>query len=253
RVEPANHLGYAKVCKREKDIYYEGVIDAEGREIIPISTEWLVVDITDSRALLTVGRTRLFVDLGRGPFTEESIKNLPSFTHAEPYSCGLAAAMIDDRFFYVDEQGNRVFGTEFNFAESFQNNRAFVKAGDEYRIIDVSGKTVAAFNDETLTRQSPFTFHIGKSVDGQYTANLLNLDGERIASVPYDEISYFDEEVKRTRVRRGTKFGFVDEFGKEVIALKYDHAEVFFQKGTNQVSLDGRIFYIDPDGKEVNE
>ncbi len=65
-------------------------------------------------------------------------------------------------------------------------------------------------------------------------------------------MGYYDPEVRRIRVGQGDKFGFLDERAREVVLVQYEYAEIF-DKGKARVILNGREFFIDPDGKEVAE
>jgi hypothetical protein len=53
---------------------------------------------------------------------------------------------------------------------------------------------------------------------------------------------------KRIRVGKGDKYGFLDEHAREVIPVQYEYAEIF-DKGKARVMLNGREFFIDPNGR----
>ena len=61
---------------------------------------------------------------------------------------GYARAMVqmDDRRFYIDSDGNHLFGATYDHAETFHHDRVMVKEGERYRITDTQGKTVALMN-----------------------------------------------------------------------------------------------------------
>jgi hypothetical protein len=67
----------------------------------------------------------------------------------------------------------------------------------------------------------------------------------------YDYVGNFKEE--RARVRLNGKYGFVDTEGNEIVPLKYDWADSFYDgRAVTQVKINGEIIEgeIDLDGKE---
>ena len=85
-----------------------------------------------------------------------------------------------------------------------------------------------------------------------YRSGFVDLDGKELTPLFYDEVGYYDPEVKRIRAGKGDKFGFLDGHAREVIPVQFTYAEIF-DKGKARVMLNGRQFFIDPDGKEVAE
>ena len=65
---------------------------------------------------------------------------------AEPYRCGFALVSVNDVYFYIGTNGAKAFESVFEFAESFHHDRALVRSGGLYRIVDTQGKTVADLN-----------------------------------------------------------------------------------------------------------
>lgn len=250
KVFPSNELGFARVASGEGATYAEGIIDAHGVEIIAPRTSVLVNDITGSTALVQNGRIFQFVDLSKGPVDTAMFSKAWGFEYAEPYRCGLALVKLDDRWFHIDPVGNNRFGTTFDFAESFHNDRAMVMEQDHYRIIDTAGRTVAHMRYDQVSPQSPWCWQVTRIKGDAYWSGFVDLNGKEITPLIYDEVGYYDPEVKRIRVGRGEKYGFLDERANEVIKVRYERAEIF-NHGKARVMLDGREFYIDPDGREL--
>ena len=256
-IDAPNAEGFAKVTAGEGGTHAEGIIDAKGVEIIPPLTSILIDDITGSTALVRNGREHLFVDLGNGPIDTALFATTKGYQYAEPFCCGRAMVVVNDRYFYIDIDGNELFGADFNFAESFHSDRAMVMEVEKYRIIDTEGKTVAAMHYDQVNPQSPWCWqvtNISRSTAGcdVYWSGFVDLNGKELTPLVYDEVGYYDPEVKRIRVGKGTNFGFLDEHAREVIPVQYEYAEIF-DKGKARVMLNGRQFFIDPDGMEVAE
>ena len=252
KVEPANELGFAKVSTGVGESHAEGVIDAKGVEIIPPLTSILIDDITGHTALVRNGREHLFVDLGSGPVDTTLFATTKGYQYAEPFRCGRAMVQLADRWFYIDTNGNALFGSTYDFAETFHHDRAMVKEGERYRIIDTEGGTVARMNYDQVSPQSPWCWQVTRIRGEVYRSGFVDLDGKELTPLVFDEVGYYDPEVKRVRVGKGDRFGFLDEHAREVIPVRYEYAEIF-DKGKARVMLNGRAFFIDPDGKEVAE
>lgn len=252
KVYPANELGFAKVTAGEGATHAEGIIDMKGAEIIPPLTTILIDDITASTALVRNGRLFQLIELANGPIDTALFSKAWGFEYAEPFRCGRAMVKLDDRWFYIDTTGTNPFGVTFDFAETFHHDRAMVKEGERYRIIDTDGKTIASMPYDQVSPQSPWCWQVTR-IDGDvYWSGFVGLDGKEITPLIYDEVGYYDPEVERIRVGKGDKYGFLDARALEVIPVVYEYAEIF-DKGKARVMLNGRQFFIDPDGKEVVE
>ena len=89
-----------------------------------------------------------------------------------------------------------------------------------------------------------------KGRKGVYRSGFEDLNGHLITDLIYDEVGYFAPEVKRIRVGCNKRYGFPDEHAKIVMPVKYEYAKSF-DRGKARVVLDGRTFFINPDGMEV--
>ena len=167
---------------------------------------------------------------------------------------GYARAMVqmDDRRFYIDSDGNHLFGANCDHAETFHHDRAMVMVGEKYRIIDTQGKTVVLMNYDQVNPQSPWCWQVTRIKGDIHWSGFVDLNGKELTPLVYDEVGYYDPEVERIRVGKGDKYGFLDEHAREVIPVVYEYAEIF-DKGKARVILNGREFFIDPDGKELAE
>ena len=252
KVDTPNPEGFAKVSMGSGGSYAEGIIDAKGVEIIPPMTSMLIDDITGSTALVRRGREHLFVDLGNGPVDPDLFATTKGYQYAEPFRCGRAMVQVDDRRFYIDSHGNRLFGASYDHAESFHHDRAMVKEGERYRIIDTTGNTVAPMNYDQVSSQSPWCWQVTRIRGEAYWSGFVDLNGKEITPLIYDEVGYYDPVVMRIRVGKDGKYGFLDEHARVVIPVQYEYAEIF-DNGKARVILNGRGFLSDPDGKEVME
>ena len=86
----------------------------------------------------------------------------------------------------------------------------------------------------------------------------IDKTGKELTAINYDFVDDFSEGL--AAVGAGDKYGFIDKTGKEVIPLQYggiyprevgETKKYGFYEGKVKVSLDGREFYIDKSGKEI--
>ncbi len=251
-IGPRNELGFAKITIRERDNYQEGIVDVQGNEVVQPSSSMLVNDITGNLALVQLGGKFLFVPLDQGFVSSVDLDSVNKFQYAEPYQCGLALVSVNDARFYIDANFEKAFDAEFEFAESFHHDRAIVKDDGRYRIIDTQGKNVAGLNYDQVNPQSPWCWQVTK-IDGEkYRSGFVDLNGNLITDLIYDYVGYYDPAVKRIPVVMNERHGFLDEHAKVVILVQYEYAEVF-DRGKAKVVLNGRTFFINPDGIEVPE
>ena len=251
-VGKANKFGYAKVSLRKDDIYYEGVVDSAGLEIIPLQSSLLVNDLTDTIALIQYARGFVFADLRTMTGDSAALEKLQLYQFAYPYSCGLALVQMDDLYYYINEKAEPCFDSKFDFAESFIANRAFISTGKKKWIIDNEGNIIYDIIYDQVSPYNDSLWQVTRVKGESYKSGFMNRDGKLVIPLKYDQVGYYDSEFNRTRVRIKDKLGFVDENGEVAIPLVYDYAEVFYKK-LARVRLDGRYFFIDVDGKETKE
>jgi hypothetical protein len=252
KIDPRNEFGFAKITIREGENYQEGIVDAQGNEVVQPSSSLLVNDITGNLALVQVERKFLFVPLDDGYVSLQDLASVEGFQYAEPYRCGLALVSVNDARFYLDANFEKAFDSVFEFAESFHHDRALVKDDGRYRIIDIAGKTVSDLSYDQVNPQSPRCWQVIKIEEQRYRSGFVDLNGNLITELIYDVVGYYDPAVKRIWVSRNNRYGFLDEHAKVAIPVKYEYSEPF-DRGKARVTLAGRSFFINPDGIEVLE
>lgn len=82
---------------------------------------------------------------------------------------------------------------------------------------------------------------------------ILNPDGTALlAPNCYQEVDYFKNGLARVQSLKSGKWGFINEEGEEVVRCKFNSVQPFFE-GRAEVGKNGKIFFIDPDGKRIRE
>lgn len=251
-IDQPNEKGFARISIRTGRIFQEGIVDANGKDVVQTSASTIVDDISGSLALVRFKRKAVFVSLDDGYVSSEDLDKIDGFQTADPFSCGLARVSVDDVHFYIDSNFKKAFDLDFNFAESFHEDRAYVQVGDRHRIIDTQGNTVADLDYDQVKLKSPWCWQVTKIENEKPRSGFVDLNGNRITDLVYDDVGYYESDAKRIRVSKDGLHGYVDEHAKVVVPVKYERVESF-DLGKVRVILDGRRFFIDPDGNEVPE
>ncbi len=249
KIDQPNEAGFAIIRVRENGDYKEGVVDANGSEVLQLSSRLLVQDLSGSLALVVTGNKFLFVPLDGGYVSQQDLDSVDGFQYALPFQCGLAMVSVDDSRFYLNDNFQNAFGNTFQFAESFHHDRALVRADGLYRIINTKGETVAELNYDQVNPQTPWCWQVTDIENGKYMSGFVGLNGELLTEMLYEGPVYYQEDVQRIRVTVNNKHGFLDEHARTVIPAIYEYAEIF-DRGIAKVQLDGRTFFINPDGKK---
>ncbi len=247
-----NEHGFRRIVIRQNGNYLEGILDKHQREIIPPLADLLVHEIEGDLALVQFGRKFLFIPLGDEAVSREELEEVAGFQYATPYRCELALVVLDDRWFYIRRDGQRAFHEDFDFAEPFHFDRALVKVGSRYRILDTHGETVANLPYDQVNSQSPWCWQATNVEGGKFLSGFVDLNGQLLTDLVYEEVGTYDPQTKRIRVAQKDRYGFLDEYAKVAIPLIYEYAEVF-DHGKARVELRGRDFFIDPNGVELTE
>ncbi len=247
-----NDVGFARIRMRDGANHLEGIVDSHRKAIVPPLPNLLVNDITGNMALVQVDRKFLFVPLDEGPFSRDDLESVPGFQYAMPYRCGLALVVVDDAWFYINAEGTPAFDARFDFAESFHDDRALVKRGETFEIIDTRGHVVAHLDYDQVSPQSLWCWQVTNTVAGKFRSGFIDRNGRPITDLIYEEVGYYDAEVDRIRVGRDGRYGFLDGHAQVAIPIEFEYAEIF-DDGKARVMRDGRTYFIDPRGNEVPE
>ncbi len=239
--------GFARVRKNNKMDDSWGIIDKNGREIVPPKYD----GVSDfSEGLAAVSR--------RDKLSQPDENN---YIHIESYLKG-----------FVDTTGKVVVPLKYNYAEDFKGGLAKVgnydgrkdengKRTGKFGFIDKTGKEIVPLIYDEVEDFDNGLARVKK--DGKY--GFVDKTGKEVVPPVYDGIGtsvLFDIDYKMfkdglVRVKKDGKYGFVDTTGKEVIPPVYDYAgEILedrdgFNEGYVCVRKGKKYGYIDKTGKEV--
>ena len=171
--------------------------------------------------------------------------NRQSRPFPESYSEGLAPAIRDGRWGYVDRERNVVIPFQFKYAGPFDQGMARVRVNDKFFFINEKGTRV------TPEFEGAFDFHedlaavtVGKNV------GYIRRDGSFALPPLHPSASGIDFAEGLAALRVKEKVGFMDKTGSVVIEPKYD--DVYpFSDGLAPVELGGKWGYVDKTGNVI--
>jgi hypothetical protein len=180
------------------------------------------------------------------------------FTYAYPFSEGLAAVTEsesgDSGWGYIDKTGNWVIPQQFDWATPFKSGMAAINRKKNCGYIDSSGKY-------QIHVPGPSGQHDCSSVWGEFNDGLarnlfdtkygfIDQSGKQTIPPKFDLTDGFSEGLAAVRI--GKEWGYIDTTGKLVIQLKdISQAHPFHNGLAEVVTRDGEWGYIDKTGKYV--
>ena len=126
---------------------------------------------------------------------------------------------------------------------------AILQSGTTNRwfLSDKMGENTEMGKDTAFVDSIPDTATL-KPVELNGKWGFVDKDGREVIPLKYDYAEIFYEGL--ARVKLNEKYGFVDKDGREVIPLKYDNAGDF-SEGLAYVELNEKYGFVDKDGREV--
>jgi len=203
----------------------------------------------------------------------------PTFDEALPFSDGMAAVKVGEKWGFIDTAGHMVITPRFEDAYYFVEGVAAAELGERSVLINRQGKVVASGFDSDFAiaegrvlvsrgRLSGFIDFSGKVVvplvyEGavEYNGGLaavskagkwgyIDRDGRVKIPFKFDEVGSFYG--KLAAAKRGDQTGFIDRSGKFVFLLPYRHSAGFTDGDVARFWTDDRRFgWVHESGKVI--
>ena len=165
---------------------------------------------------------------------------------------GRIAQCKDEKWGYVNSRHRVVVPYLYDYASDFRDERACVGVGErgsrKYGYIDHDGNVVIP-----LIYDKPADFVDGKAYvtkDGKH--GTIDKDGNELIPVIYDYVGFeFIENEGLVMVRQGDRCGFVRTNGDVVIPIVYEDAECYFSNELVRVKLHGQWGYLNRKGDVI--
>jgi len=193
---------------------------------------------------------------------------------------GLAAVLLDGKYGYIDKTGREIITIQYDVAKDFSFGYAFVKSGNEWKIINKNGEELSfstfgdklepirvkvngkiGYVDNAFKFITPIKYDVADAIKNDNAVTkigdkfgIVGKNGE-ITAPKYDKVYASSEGIRI--VEQDNKSGYINEMGKEIVPIKYDAAGAFHE-GLARVGIDNEYTYhgitygyIDNTGKEL--
>lgn len=180
----------------------------------------------------------------------DKVRRINADRGAFGFSEGLAAIHKDERWGYIDRQGDIKIECQFLFADFFSEGLAVVCDDKGYGYIDTKGAFVIA---PLYTGCWGFSNGYGLARDSNYVWHVINRDGNHIRSLPFDHISGYSDGVVIGSV--DSLYGWMSLDGRWIVKPQFPYAgEINKGEGMIFVELDdGHFTYFTLDGVRCME
>ena len=128
--------------------------------------------------------------------------------------------------FYINKNGERMFGEEYDYCMPFSENRAFVCVGSEWHIINEKGQRVGELSFGPYEKTVPAVFSEDRAVvvtDGKY--GMVDLDGQYVVEPKYEQISGITEG--GAVFKQNGLYGYMKLDGSIMITPRYESLSSF--------------------------
>ena len=136
----------------------------------------------------------------------------PIYDDIKPFSEGLAAIQLNDKWGFVNKLGRIIVSPQYLHVENFAYGYAKVQKGAKDGFIDKTGKIVIP--------------------------------------IKYDFVSPFDEN-ELALVNKDGKYGYINRWGREIIPIEYDDIDFSFYEYLCSAKKDGKYAVVDVKGRLI--
>ena len=197
-----------------------GLVNAAGTVIIPFEYDY-VVNINSEDEIIGYTAINNF----KSTFFDVNGKQISNdyFDYASPFYLGDGLYVIkkDDKYGYMDMNGEIVIKPQYEFASRFENGMACVELNNEYGCIDKQGNTVIEYQfDKMKSFGEDFA---AVEIGGKW--GYIDKSGKIKINPIYDDADSFSDGIAKVTVNQ--KIGYIDKNGEYKIEPIYDDADTF--------------------------
>ena len=239
-----------------KDYRKIGIFDTLGHWVVEPKYSYMGYPGENGLLPMRVGKEWGYIDtLGREVIGFK-------YALANGFNDGLAAVKSGDLWGYVDMQGNEVIPLKYYEANSFVNGRAVVQVneGPKYAVIDRDGKVLLMTTDSSRIHailNNSVLWCVSAKGGGLdwFVCRYVLTDFKGKVLEEYDDLifpeggQYWEDLFP---VRKGNKWGLVDNEYNLVVPCKYRQAEANYESSGAIVALDdGTTQYVSRKGRPL--
>lgn len=190
-------------------------------------------DFYDSRAIITKGRLKGFIDL------QGTLIVPPTFNIIDAYSEELASAgyidfaKMESKSGYINKSGEIVIDVQYDITSPFEQDRACVQVDELWGYVDRKGRYIVQPRFESAQTFSQGL--AGVKENGKW--GYLNLEGKMVIPLRFEMALRFVEGY--CGVKYKGRWGYIQNDGQFIIQPKYSYASNFFE-GLARVEKNGK-------------
>ncbi len=236
--------------------YLYGYLDEQGNEVMPLQYE-NAFDFTGGKALVQLRENEFALIARNGKI----LQTYP-FAIMMGYSEGLIPfkKTFNDKWGYVDEQGQIVLSPQYAIAMAFQDGRAVVNMSDDmynqYGLINKLGKFFIppTYNDIRQLKEQRVAVGIATNPDQPYvgsTYGIADTAGHILTEFMYDQVGIYKEGLSSVTIDQSTFF--IDESGNpaESYPVIPGVGTLDLEGRLIQAHVDHSLSYYDRSGRSV--
>lgn len=143
----------------------------------------------------------------------------------------------------------------YEYLSPIKANKAFYKANGKWGIIDTSNKAIQLaiydnieIDGSNLSEQNmpSKAFQSDMYVRNNGKIGMLKANGEDFIPVKYDSLGVYSDDMLKAKV--GSKYGFLNEEGKEAVPFIYSQAYDYSEGLAAVINENGKFLFIDKSG-----
>lgn len=183
------------------------------------------------------------------------------YDHIDSYSAqGLAVAIKDGKFGFINSKNEIVIPFEYEYASAFNGELARVKKDGKFGCVNTKNEAIIPLEYDNISEFC--TYYVDHAYGGKSFKVLDSLakatkngkwgyihkSGEIIGDIVFDEIGYISQNMFNAKL--DNKWGYINLLGEQVIPFKFSEAQPFI-KGYAKVKQNGKWGLINQQGEKA--
>lgn len=181
------------------------------------------------------------------------VKSNLNYNKLEYKGQGLFGFEMNDKFGYIDKNGNVIIPGEYSYKLNnnaipyFYSELIALKKGDKMGIIDKTGKTIIPFEYDNISVEYRVkdAFPAGKKENGKFSYGVINAQNKSAIPLTYEEL-FMDSNL--VKVRRSGKYTLLDISGRQVLPDEYDAITTYTREKLIVVMKGDQLKFFNPGG-----
>lgn len=229
--------------QNKTDNYKYGFINENGKEITTLKYD-KAYSFSEGIAIVCMNN--------KWGFINKNGKEITSIKYDTVYNCesGVSRIKINGKYGLIDRSGKEITEIKYDNIGHFDYDVACVKIDGKWGIINNKGIEITPLKYDYMQKTNAYSILClkGKNKMTLIDENFLPIEANPLGYFS-DNTSYFDES-GIAKVCVDEKWGFINNTGEEISAIKYDYV-FFFSEDMARVLLNNKWGFINESGNEV--